>query len=239
MDRQHRKELKHDKFVDELCTLSARAKDNQRLLLTITAAALALALIGYGIYFYRSNREQQAQVALGKAIDTIQSPLLPAAGGQAMPGAKYKTDQERTAAAETQFREVTTKYSGSDAADVADLYLARIDAMKGNTASAQTKLQKFVDDHPKSILVGAARFSLYQLRIENGQATQVVSELQQQIAKPAGDSILPADTMLVLLAHAYDAQGNADKSKDAYRRIVTEFPDSPYAVEAQRKAGPA
>jgi len=238
MDRQHRKELKHDKFVDELGTLSARAKDNQRLLLTVTAAALALALIGYGIYFYRSNREQQAQVALGKAIDTIQSPLLPAAGGQAMPGAKYKTDQERTAAAETQFREVTTKYSGSDAADVADLYLARLDAAKGNTQSAQTKLQKFVDDHPKSMLVGAARFSLYQLRIENGQSQQVINELQTQIAKPA-DSVLPADTMLVLLAHAYDAQGNADKSKDAYRRIVTEFPDSPYAVEAQRKAGPA
>lgn len=238
MDRQHRKELKHDKFVDELGTLSARAKANQRLLLTVTAAALALALIGYGIYFYRSNREQQAQVALGKAIDTIQSPLLPAAGGQAMPGAKYKTEQERTAAAETQFRDVASKYSGSDAADVADLYLARIDAAKGNTASAQTKLQKFVDDHPKSMLVGAARFSLYQLRIENGQSQQVINELQQQIAKPA-DSVLPADTMLVLLAHAYDAQGNADKSKDAYRRIVTEFPDSPYAVEAQRKAGPA
>jgi len=238
MDRQHRRDLKHDKFVDELGTLSSRARANQRLLVTITAAALALALIGYGIYFYRSNRETEAQAALGKAIDTLQSPLLPAAGGQALPGAKFKTEPERAAAAEKQFRDVAQKYSGSDAGDVANLYLARIDASKGNTASAQAKLQKFVDDHPKSILVGAARFSLYSLRIENGQAQQVIGELQQQIAKPA-DSVLPADTMLVLLAHAYDAQGNVDKSKEAYRRIVTEFPDSPYAIEAQRKAGPA
>jgi TolA-binding protein len=238
MDRQHRKELKHDRFVDELGTLSARARANQRLLVTVTAAALALALLGYGIYFYHSNRETQAQEALGKAIDTIQSPLLPAAGGQAMPGAKYKTDQEKMSVAETQFRDVAKKYSGSDAGDVADLYLARIEAMKGNTSDAQVKLQKFVEDHPKSILVGAARFSLYSLRIDGGQSQQVINELQTQIAKPA-DSVLPADTMLILLAHAYDAQGNADKSKDAYRRIVTEFPDSPYAVEAQRKAGPA
>jgi TolA-binding protein len=45
--------------------------------------------------------------------------------------------------------------------------------------------------------------------------------------------------MLLLLAHAYDAQGNDAKSKEAYRRIITEFPDSPYALEAQRRAGPA
>lgn len=238
MDRQHRKELKHDKFVDELGTLSARAKANQRLLVTITAAALALALLGYGIYFYFSSRETKAQDALAKAIDTIQSPLLPAPGGQAMPGAKFKTDDERMAAAEKEFRDVESKYSGTDCADVADLYIARIEATRGNTADAQKRLEKFINDHPKSILVGPARFSLFQMRIESGQAPQVISEVQQQISKPAG-SVLPADTLLIILAHAYDAQGDEAKSKDAYRRIVTEFPDSPYAIEAQRKAGPA
>ena len=53
------------------------------------------------------------------------------------------------------------------------------------------------------------------------------------------DPVLPADSLLVLLAHAYDVQGNAQKSKEAYRRITTEFPDSPYALEAQRRMGPA
>jgi len=237
MDRQHRQQLKHDRFVDELGSLSARAAANQRLLITVTAAAIVLALLGYGIYFYRSNREQKAQDALAKAIETMTSPLKPPTG-QVPPNAKFKTEDERTAAAEKEFRDVEQKYSGTDQADVASLYLARIAATRGNTGDAQKRLQAFIDEHPKSILVGAARFSLYQLRIEGGQAPQVTSELQQQIAKPA-DSILPPDTLLVLLAHAYDAQGNADKSKDAYRRIVTEFPDSPYAVEAQRKAGPA
>ena len=32
MDRQHRRELKHDRFVDELGTLSDKARDNQRFL---------------------------------------------------------------------------------------------------------------------------------------------------------------------------------------------------------------
>ncbi|HEY6115788.1 MAG TPA: tetratricopeptide repeat protein [Candidatus Dormibacteraeota bacterium] len=240
MDRQHRRELKHDRFVDFTGSLSGRAKENQRLLLVITAAVVAAAVIGYGIYFFRSSREQRAQDALAKAIDTIESPLLPATptpGQPPAPGAKFKTDAERQAAAEKQFKDLQSQYGGSDAADVADLYLARIEAQHGNTASARKRLEHFVGAHPKHMLVGGARFSLYQLRIDGGEGAQVAQELQAQIGK--ADAPLPSDTMLVLLAHAYEAQGNADKSKEAYRRIVTEFPDSPYAVEAQRRVGGA
>ena len=240
MDRQHRRDLKHDRFVDQIGNMSGKAKENQRLLLMITAAVVVAAVLGYGLYFYRSSREQRAQDALAKAIDTIESPLIPPAptpGQPPMPGAKYKTDTERQAAAEKQFKDVQSQYGSSDAADVADLYLARLEAQHGNTASARKRLEHFISAHPKHMLVGGARYSLYQLRIDAGESSQVTQELQAQIGKP--DAQLPSDTMLVLLAHAYDAQGKADQSKDAYRRIVTEFPDSPYAVEAQRRVGGA
>src|SRR5256885_16387770 len=102
MDRQHRRDLKHDKFVDELGTLSSRARDNQRILVLITAAAVAVAVIAYGIYFYRSNREQKAQDGLDAAIATMDSPLLPAPGAQAQPGAQFKKEEERTDAAAQQ-----------------------------------------------------------------------------------------------------------------------------------------
>jgi TolA-binding protein len=237
MDRQHRRDLKHDKFVDEIGSLSTRARENQRLLYTVTGAAVALALLIFGIYFYRSTREQNAQGLLGQAIDTMESPLIPPAGGQPQPSAKFKTEAERTAASEKLFRDVTTKYSGSDAADVASLYLARIEAGRGDVATARKRLQEFVGDHPKHLLVAPARYSLYQLRIEGGESQQVASEVQAELAK--SDPALPPDTLLILLAHAYDAQGNNGKSKEAYRRIITEFPESPYALEAQRRAGPA
>jgi hypothetical protein len=237
MHRQHRRELKHDKFVDELGTLSSRARENQRILVTITAVAVAAAVIAYGIFFYRSNREKRGQAALALAIQTMESPLLPPPGGQAQPGAKFKTEKERNDAAEKHFKEVDAKYSGTDAAGVAGLYLARLDANHGDNATAKKLLQAFVSDHPTHYLVGGARYSLYQLRIEGGEAPQVVTEVQGQLAKPADQTILPPDTLLVLLAHAYDAEGDAVKSRDAYRRITTEFPDSPYALEAQRKIG--
>lgn len=235
MDRQHRQELKHDRFVDEVGSLTTRARENQKLLISITAAIVALFLVGYGIYFYRSNREHKAQDALAFAIEAIDSPI--AQNGQPPnPQAKFKSEQERTAKSEAMFRDVQKKYPGTDAADVSNLYLARIAASKNDVAGARKPLQDFIGEHPKHMLVGAARYSLYELRINNGEGQQVASELTQELSKTE-NQILPADTMLAILAHAYEAQGNVEKTKETYRRIATEFPDSSYALDAQRRGG--
>jgi len=236
MRREHRRELKHDRFVDEIGTLSSKARENQRLLIGAGVGVLVIILAVYGFFAYRSTREQKAQEALSDAIATIDSPL-PAPNGQPMPGTKYKTEAERTAVAEKQFKDVKAKFDGTDAADVADLYIARFDAGRGDTATARQLLEKFVRDHPKHVLVGSAKFSLYQLRIENGQAQQVANELNAEMTKT--DPVLPTDTLLILLAHAYDAENNGVKARDAYKRIATDYPDSPYALEAQRRMGPA
>jgi TolA-binding protein len=237
MDRQERRDLKHDKFVDEIGALSIRARDNQRLLYGITAAIVALAVIGYGIYFYRATQEEKAKDALAQAIETMESPLMPAAGQPPVPNAKFKTEAERTAKAETMFKDVDAKFSGTTSADIAGVYLARILTGRGDYANARKYLERFVKNQPEhTVAVGEARYSLYQLRIENGEAPQVITELQQEIGK-RDDAVLPADTLLVLLAHAYDSQGDGQKSRDTYRRITVEFPDSPYALESQRRVG--
>jgi TolA-binding protein len=233
MDRQHRHDLKHDKFVDEIGALSERAVANQRLLLTIGGAVVLIAAIAFGVYFFRANREENAQQALATAIETAEGSV-----GETKPegatGPHFKTEAERTAAAEKAFKGVRDEFSGTDAADVAGLYLARIAVSKGDVKTARPLLQEFVDDHAGNILASGARFSLYQLRIENGEAAQVAQELEAEVDK--AEPVLPADSLLVLLAQAYEVQGNAAKSKEAYRRITTEFPESPYVVDAARRA---
>ncbi|HYO77747.1 MAG TPA: tetratricopeptide repeat protein [Thermoanaerobaculia bacterium] len=238
MDRQQRHDLKHDKFVDEIGVLSSKARANQRLLLAIAGSIVALALIAYGVYFFRSNREQNAQQALATAIETFDAPIGDAPAGQPVPpGPRFKTEPERTAAAEKQFKDVQAKFSGSDASDIAGLYLARIAMTRGDAATARKALEEFVGDHDDHILVGTARYSLYQLRLENGEAAQVATELQGQLDN--ADAALPTDAMLALLAQAYEVQGNREQSQEAYRRLASEFPDSPYALDAQRRIGTA
>ena len=233
MDRQHRHDLKHDRFVDEIGALSVRARANQRLLLAIGGGIIAIALIAYGLFFYRGNREEAAQQSLAVAIETADASI-----GETKPegaaGPHFKTEAERNAAAEKAFKDVRDKHSGTDAADVAGLYLARMAVAKGDVKTARPLLEDFVGDHGDHILASTAKFSLYQLRIENGEAAQVSQELDAELAKT--EPVLPGDSLLVLLAQAYEVQGNAAKSKEAYKRITTEFPESPYVVEAARRA---
>jgi tetratricopeptide (TPR) repeat protein len=231
MDRQHRYDLKHDKFVDEIGVLSGKARDNQRVLLLLAGGLIALAVIVYGVFLYRSNREDKAQDALATAIETFDAPV-----GDVPPDQQAsQTEGEKTVAAQKLFKDVQANYSGTDAADVAGLYLARMAAARGDTKTARPLLEAFIKDHKDHILVGAARFSLYQMRIENGEAPQVSIELNAELSK--ADPVLPGDSILVLLAEAYEAQGDAARSRESYRRITTEFPESPYAIEAQRRVG--
>jgi TolA-binding protein len=235
MDRQHRRELKHDKFVDEVGHLTDSARANQRMLYSIGAAAIAIAIAVYGFYFYRGSQETKAQAALAKAIETIESPLIVEASPNK--DARFKTDVEKNAVAEKEFKAIQSSYGGTDAADVANIYLARISASRGDIATARKQLQQFIDEHPTHLLVGGARYSLYALRIDGGEAQQVATELSAEVAKT--EPVLPTDSLLVLLAQAYETQGNSQNARETYRRIVTEFPDSPFVLEAQRRIGPA
>ena len=242
MDRQHRHDLKHDRFVDEIGALTDRARANQRLLLMIGLGAVAVALLAYGFFFWRGNQEAKGQLALASAIETIEATVGEDPQQQPnqppTPGPKFKTADERNAAAEKQFRDVQANFGGTDAADIAGLYLARIAVLKGDVATAKKGLEEFIDDHGDHPLLGAsARYSLYQLRIENGEAAQVTGEIDAELKK--AEPALPGDALLVLLAQAYDVQGNTAKSRETYRRISTEYPDSQYAVEAARRAGTA
>jgi tetratricopeptide (TPR) repeat protein len=237
MDRQHRHDLKHDKFVDEIGALSSKARDNQKLLLAVGGGLLAVAVIVYGYFFYRANREDKAQEALAVAIETFDAPVGDATPEQqaVQTGPRFKTEAEKIAAAEKQFKDLQAKYAGTDAADVGGLYMARIAAARGDVKTARPLLETFVKEQKDHMLAGAARFSLYQMRIEAGEAATVAVELNAELAKP--EPVLPGDSLLVLLAQAYETQGDAAKSLEAYRRITTEFPESPYAVEAQRRVG--
>jgi tetratricopeptide (TPR) repeat protein len=237
MDRQHRHDLKHDKFVDEIGVLSSKAVANQRVLLLLAGGLLAIAVIVYGIFFYRSNREDHAQEALAAAIETFDAPVgdVPPEQQATQTGPRFKTEPEKTAAAEKQFKDVQSKFSGTDASDVAGLYLARMAAARGDSKTARPLLEAFIKEQDDHLLGNAARFSLYQMRIENGEAPQVAIELNAELGK--AEPALPGDSLLVLLAQAYEVQGDAGKSREAYRRITTEFPESPYASDAQRRVG--
>jgi len=235
MDRQTRRELKHDKFVDEMGVAYSFAQGHRPQVLAVLGGAVVLVALAIAFFAYRSHREGRAQERLAEAIAILEVPVseTPAT----TPGVTtYKTEAEKVAKAEPILKDVAGSYSGTKAASVADLYLARFAAARGDLTAARPRLEQFVAKYPGHILAGPAQLSLYSIRIESGEGETVVKEIEKQLDNP--ESLVPPDALLELLSEAYRRMGNAAKSAEMTRRIVNEYPDSPYFLDAQRRLPP-
>lgn len=231
-DRLSRKEIRHDKFVEDVESVYSLAARNRKQVVIALVAVLAIAAAVWGWVVYQRSNERKAQAALAEAISVLdaQDPA-PATPGVPPPAAN---DAQKLAKAQPMFAAVSSKYSGTEAADVAELYLARVAASRGDFAAAKTKLQGFVSKHPDHLLAGGAQLSLYEMQLQGPAGPkEVIAAVEKELAK--SDTVLPKDALLALLARAYEASGSQDKARDVYQRIVNEFPDSPYTIDAQRK----
>lgn len=227
-----RHKIKHDKFVDEVGSAYSYAKQHARPVMWGLAGLLALIVGGTALVVFQRGQGQKAQKRLAEAIVILQAPLESQAGPTAT-GPKYKTEQEKQAKAQPILEEVAAKYPRTDAADVAGLYLAAFAAERGDAAAARPRLEQFLRDHPNHILAGVAKRGLYELRIAAGEGQQVIADLERELADPK--SALPSDVVLTMLAQTHELMGNSAKAREAYQRIVNEYPDSPYTIDAQRK----
>ena len=125
------------------------------------------------------------------------------------------------------------KYSGTDAADVAGLYMARIAAARGDVKTAKPLLETFVKEQKDHMLVGAARFSLYQMRIEGGEAATVAVELNAELAKP--EPVLPGDSLLA--APGPGLRDAGQRREVAGSRTAASPPSSPSRRTPWKRSG--
>lgn len=230
MDRQTRKAIKHDKFLDQLNNAYTFAARNRKPLIMAAVAIVILAVAAAALAAYSHRQEIEAQKVLAEGIEVMQTPV----GERVIAtSTSYESEEARQKAAEEIFRRVVDEYGSRDAADVASLYLAQIEARRGDYDSARARFESFVDDHPEHLLAASAEVSLLNMKLAAGETDALITELQERID---GESDrLPRPVLLALLAQAYEMKGDQEKAIQAYRRIANEFPDSPYSLDAQRK----
>jgi len=225
MDRETRHQIKHDKFVDEVSHFYDDVRNNSQKVIIGLVGVLAIIGVVFGVMTLGARQERKAQIKLAEAMDVLSEQ----AGAEAP---KYKTEAEKVAAAEPILNEVMNDYSRTDAAQVAELYMAQVDLGKGDVDKAIGRYEAFVKKNSAHILAGSAQMSVWQLKLEKSPES-VVPELESALNNKEG--IVPQESVMMLLAEAYAKSGNAAKSQEMYRRVATEFPTSPYAAEAQEK----
>lgn len=233
-ERITRKEIKHDirhdRFVEEVNSVYGSFRSNARTFAAVLMGIAVLVGIGCAIWVWRAHKETAAQNRLAEGIAVMQAPVGPAQPGDT--SLHYKTAVEKTAKAEPIFQDVVTNHSGTDAADVADIYIARLAAAKGDLDGARKRYEQFLGDHPRSILAGSAQMSLFELQMSRGQVKPAIDSLEKELKND--DSRLPKDAVLAMLGRAYEQSGDPTRAREMFRRITSEFPESAYAQDAQR-----
>lgn len=233
-DRLTRKEIKRDEFADAVGKGVLYAETHSKTILIAIGGALAVAALAVGTYLFLGYRAEKANEALARALKVYDAPIdtvSPKPDDPREPS--FRDEATRNAAAKKLFEEVGSRYGMSDAADVAGLYLADMEANAGKLAEARKTWEKFVKEHRGHMLASQAQLNLFALDRKEGKAQEVAQKLRTMLED--AEPVLPQDVALFELGVTLEQLGQKPEALLQYQRILDEHPQSPYRGEAQQK----
>jgi tetratricopeptide (TPR) repeat protein len=233
--RLTRKQIKKDEFITFVDRAVDWTSQNWRQAVIGLGAVLVAALLWWGVTAFLGSRTEAASQAISDALVAYNAPVGSAAPADAK--IKFGTDAERLAAAEKAFQAVKSRYRFTPQAKVAELFLARIAADRGDVPQAIRLLGDLASTRSSNPVVRLATLDLIRLRIARGEGLQLVSELEAMAA--GKDPRLPRDAALFHLAQVWQHEGKPEEAAKLYRKLVEDFPDSPYRAEAQERLASA
>lgn len=228
--RLTRRQIKKDEFI----TLMDRAVHwltaNWRQAVIGLGGALLVGLSWWGFTMILGSRTAAATRALDEAVQILDAPVGPTAPADAK--VRFASQTERQEAATKALAKVR-RYWFTPQARMARVFQARLAAEKGDVEGAIRELAGVASSRAADPAVRAATLDLIRLRLARGDVDGVIRDLEAMAA--GKDKRLPRDMAMFELAKAYERAGKTAQAQDVLRKLVENFPDSPYKVEAQQK----
>jgi tetratricopeptide (TPR) repeat protein len=238
MKRKERHHLKENEFAEWLLGAKNWYEANSKAAGYLgIAAALALVAV-MGTMAYRQMNEGKASSALAGALAIAEAPVLPPAPAEAgkppvqRPGT-FPTDRARLEAALPKLLEVAEAYPGSDAGIMARYRAAAALVAIGRTQEGVQRYKEVVEKG-KGAYQAMARLGIAEAYIVAGQFDQAIASFKEVESLKSED--VPVDGVLMQLARAYRLAGKTEDAKKTFKRVIDEFPQSPYASAARREA---
>ena len=180
MDRITRKELKADRFAEEVGHTFEYVTGHRKQFVRYGAAAAGVLVLAAGWYFYSASQKRTRQEALREATATYEAPV----GESGNPYLKsFASQAEKDKAVEKAFNDIARKYSGSDEAHIARYYLATRAADEGRMTEAEKRFKEVADTASKPY-ASLARYALAQIYHSQGKTAEAENLLRELIAHP-------------------------------------------------------
>lgn len=225
--RLSRRDMKRNELAESVGKTVDYVSHHRRGAVEIAAGAAGLVLLVAAFFAVRAYRERSAGTALSRGLGTLEAPLAsdPAAQGAAK---TYPTAAERAREAEKDLTKAAS-YGGTIAGRAARVILA---ARLEKGAESQEVLTKAAREGEGEV-GAAAELAVARLLAAQGKTAEAIDRLKRAIE--SADSAAPKDALLFALAEIYERAGSSEDARATYRRLLSDYPESPYRTEAQQK----
>jgi len=200
-----RKELKSDKFAQEVGLTVTFFEEHRKDVVRYGAVAVAAVLLVVGYTVYSRHQRVAREEALTQAI-AIQE----ASVAQPTDPHSFPTQDAKDQAALKAFTDLASKYSGTDEGYIALYYVGAIRADEGKLAEAE-KFFLQVADHASANYASLAKLSLVDIYYSDGRADLGEKTLRDLVAHPT--IFVSQDNATIMLARHLAAKNPAEARK--------------------------
>jgi TolA-binding protein len=235
MKAKERHHLKQNEFVTTTASVVDTVRANRDQFLIGAIVVVLVVGIGGGWWYWHKHTNDEASSMFAIGMSIAQAPIAPpptVPGATQTPGT-YPSDQARQQAALQAFQQVASLYP-STAAGLAAKYQAGVALMSlARFPEAEQSFSAVADQGGTSLYGSMARLGRAEALQNEGKYDDAIKVLTDLAAQR--DSALPIDGVLMQLAQTYVKAGKPQDARAAFKRVVDEFPDSPYAGEARQQ----
>lgn len=225
MQSYTRRQLKEDKFAKGAQEAVHWATEHRPVLVWAICAVLVAAIAVTAFLLWYRRQAEQANIALGQALQTLNAPLKTPETPAESTGKSFANSVERGKAAEKELKAVANQFPHAKAGKLA-AYLAGTAAREsGDNAGAEQELKSAADsgDRDVAALSKLALANLYRTINRPADAARIYKDL----ADHPTDTVPKGEAQLQL-AEMYEATDPKEASA-LYQQIQKENPASPAA----------
>lgn len=236
MKTQHRHQLKQNDFAATMSRAVGAMRGSPRRVVVLFVVILILTAGVGGFFTWRKQTRDRAGAMFAEAMATTEAQIAPAPtvpGATQAPGTfpSVKARQEASLAA---FQKLAVEYPSIPDGIAAAYHVAGSLFALGRFPEAEQAYWDVITRAGTSSLYGAAaRMGLAQTIAAQGQYDRAIKEYTDLAAQR--DGVLPVDGILVELARTYLKAGKTSDARATFKRVVDEFPDSSYVMEARQQ----
>ncbi len=217
--KQRAKQLKHDKFRDTTLNyadrIAHRAEGRGRTILYLLAALVAAGILFFVYSWWSEGRADAARLALGKAIEVADAPVVTGTPIPNQTGPTFPSDRERAQKAVEEFQKVQQQH-GSPYKEQAR-YFAAVNLLTVERPKGLAELEALTKDGNEEV-AARAKFALAQAREADGQLDGAAALYQELLGDK--NKTVAESTLNLRLASIYEKQGKKNEAVELLFKMV-------------------